>query len=201
LRDFLNTALPSKCSIKSTNIHSLYHEKKLGGEQAIQVLEEFHQRKLRFPLRRDLIVPLLSTVDGARVMPANDNDPDGLLKDILHMTLAAPTDWVAVQQSILSMADEVMSDGSKFSVYNYGPGYGALNASEYAQSEVEVRSVAEWSGPERSSEDDIAIVGVGIDLPDAPDLEALWRNLMSQKNSSSEVISCTPFIAYSWSTH
>lgn len=186
LQRFVESGLPRKCSTKSTNIHSLYHEKTHGPAHSAIVLKEVSARNLTFPSTSSLLVPLLSTVDGSTITSGYSEDGSDLLRLVLEMTLSAPTNWMAVQETLLDITTHGTPD-SPIAIWNYGPGYGALTRHEYSNSGVEVRDVSQWAGPNSRTENDIAIVGVGIDLPGAPDMDKLWQNLINGINSCSEV--------------
>lgn len=189
LQHFVDSGLPKKCSTKSTNIHSLYHEGRYGPTHVDLILQDVEARNIRFPSISDLLIPLLSTLDGTTVVNDGSTDSNDLLRLVLQMTLAAPTHWLAVQENLLSIASEETSGGpdSPVAVWNYGPAYGALTGHEYNKSGIEVCDVSLRTEPSSMNDSDIAIVGVGIDLPGAPDLDALWHNLMNGINSCSEV--------------
>ncbi|PIA92961.1 Conidial yellow pigment biosynthesis polyketide synthase [Cercospora beticola] len=186
LQRFVKSQLPSKCSVRPTNIHSLYHNERYGQAQITALLEDSKRRKLRFPSTRDLIIPLLNTIDGSLIKSDDQGGQTDLYEMILKMTLAAPTNWVAVQDAILTVASEMPTDNS-VAVWNYGPGYGALTGHEYVDLNIEVRDVSRNAGSSNHNSEDIAIVGVGVDLPGAPDLETFWQNLMNGINSCSEI--------------
>ncbi|KAM3420466.1 hypothetical protein BST61_g3735 [Cercospora zeina] len=186
LQRFVKSQLPSKCSIRPTNIHSLYHDEKYGQAQITALLEDAKRRKLRFPSTRDLLMPLLNTVDGSIIDCDIQGGQDDLYEMILKMTLAAPTNWVAVQDAILAIAHEAAAE-KPVAVWNFGPGYGALTGYEYVDANIEVRDVSQSPRSQKRNSDDIAIVGVGVDLPGAPDMESLWQNLINGINSCSEV--------------
>ncbi|KAF2210496.1 hypothetical protein CERZMDRAFT_45538 [Cercospora zeae-maydis SCOH1-5] len=186
LQRFVKLQLPSKCSIRPTNIHSLYHNEKYGGAEITALLGETKRRRLRFPCSRDLLMPLMNTIDGSIIDCDTQGGQDDLYEMILRMTLAAPTNWVAVQDAILSIANEAVAE-KPVAVWNFGPGYGALTGYEYVDLSIEVRDVSHISRSQSHNSEDIAIVGVGVDLPGAPDLEALWQNLVNGINSCSEI--------------
>lgn len=189
LRKFAETELPARCRLKATNLYSLYHDRCGLGEYRDRLLRDFEARHLPFPTHEDLRIPLISTIDGSLINHANGNRSMELLRRVLDMTLLSSTDWVAVQDTLLSFADEgTAKDDETVQVYNYGPGYGALKARKNLPPTVTVTDVSlEPEEDTASSGSDIAIVGMGIDLPGAPDSEALWQLLMDGINTCSEV--------------
>lgn len=188
LREFARTELPAKCRVIPTNIFTLYHNRCLQ-EYKHQILGEFEKRQLVFPSHQDLVVPMISTIDGSLIRPKKGSSSTDLLVQILDMILMECTDWVSVETTIVSFAHEERSrNHDVLTVCNYGPTNGALTRPKEVPEYVEVldTSVGLCTG-QTSQEDDIAIVGMSLDLPGAPDPEALWRNIMDGVNSCSEV--------------
>jgi hypothetical protein len=80
------------------------------------------------------------------------------------------------------------------SILNFGPGYGISRFAGPIPKSVEIRDVSA-AGAARVHEadstnvslDDIAIVGMAVELPDAQDAAELWENLLNGVNSCSEV--------------
>lgn len=188
LDQFARSELPAKCRVLPTNIFTLYHNCCLHVYKC-QLLKEFEKRKLAFPSQRDLLVPIISTIDGSLIQPTEDGSSTDLLSQILDMVLMECTNWVSVEDVIVSLAHEARRQGrGVLTVCNYGPSNGALTRPKEVPEHVEVLDAAlEMCTENTSQESDIAVVGMGLDLPGAPDPETLWRNLMNRVNSCSEV--------------
>lgn len=188
LDQFARSELPAKCRVILTNIFTLYHNCCLH-EYKIQLLKEFQKRKLAFPSQTDLVVPIISTIDGSLVQSTQDGSSTDLLSQILDMVLVERTNWVSVEDAIISLAREgCRQNRGALTVWNYGPSNGALTRPKEVPEHVEVLDAAlELCTGHTSQESDIAVIGMGLDLPGAPDPEALWRNLMNRVNSCSEV--------------
>lgn len=188
LDQFARSELPARCRVIPTNIFTLYHNCCLI-EYKHQLLKEFEDRKLAFPSQRDLVVPIISTIDGSLIQSTGDGFSMDLLSRLLDMILMECTDWVSVEDTIVSMAhEERRQDRGVLTVCNYGPSNGALTRPKEVPEHVEVLDAAlELCTGNTSQETDIAVVGMGLDLPGAPDPETLWRNLMNRVNSCSEV--------------
>lgn len=190
LDQFARSELPAKCRVIPTNIFTLYHNCFLH-EYKYQLLKEFEDRKLAFPSQRDLAVPIISTIDGSLIQSTEAGSSTELLSQILDMILIERTNWVSVEDAIVSLAHEGRrQDRGVLTVCNYGPTNGALTRPKEVPEHVEVLDVAlELCTGHTSQETDIAVVGMGLDLPGASDPETLWRNLMNRVNSCSEVSS------------
>lgn len=171
-----------------TNIFTLYHNLCLH-EYKDRLLDQFEKRQLAFPSQQDLVVPIISTIDGSLIRSKKGSSLTDLLSQILDMILMECTDWISVEDAIISLVQERRSQNHDvLTVCNYGPSNGALTRPKDVPEHVEVldTSVEPYTG-QTSREGDIAIVGMSLDLPGAPDPESLWRNLMNGINSCSEV--------------
>lgn len=188
LAQFARSELPEKCRVIPTNIFTLYHNRGLH-KYKHQLMQEFENRQLAFPSQQDLVVPIISTIDGSLIQSTKGSSSKDLLSHILDMILMKCTNWVSVEDTIVSFAhDERSQDPGHLTVWNYGPSNGALTRPKEVPENVEVLDVSlELHTGRSSQEGDIAIVGMASDLPGAPDPEALWRNLMNGVNSCSEV--------------
>ncbi|KXT12258.1 hypothetical protein AC579_2039 [Pseudocercospora musae] len=182
LNEFNETVLRPRCSVKATNIFSPYHDHKLLASSRDKILRDYEIASATFPTKADLVAPMISSIDGS-LMHSSQRPEKTLVAEVLEMVLIAPTDWIAVQNAMVTLADS----HRPLSIFNYGPGYGALTHSEDPLDEISVVDVStELNAPELS-ENDIAIIGVGLDLPDASDLESLWQNLKDGLTTCSEI--------------
>lgn len=120
-----------------------------------------------------------------------------------------PVDWVSVQNSILAGVNKASASstaGTTIDILNMGPGYGMSTSAFQLPSNVKIRDVVSLAGAPNSYRkasrlvpDDIAIVGMAVDLPDASDVDSLWANLVDGVNSCSEV--CQIHIRFSTVTY
>ena len=111
------------------------------------------------------------------------------------MILLEPVDWRAVRTCILSeIIKEPTNELTSCAILNFGPGYGiSKNRLDWPENVQIVDASSNKYDPSKeiksdlSPTNDIAIVGMGVDLPGAPDTATLWGNLISGVNSCSEV--------------
>ncbi|KAI5360200.1 putative thioesterase, Acyl transferase domain superfamily, phosphopantetheine binding ACP [Septoria linicola] len=160
LRRFVESALPTRCSIRPTHLRSLYHSPEHGPAEVAHLLKTFEAQETSFPMLRDLNVPLLSTIDGSLITCDRSHENGDLLARILEMILATPTNWMAVQDAALSCAREIVNEqnDSANAIWNFGPGYGALTGHQYADCDIDVRDVSQWRDSDNTDNDDIAII-------------------------------------------
>ncbi|KAI1777287.1 putative polyketide synthase [Hypoxylon cercidicola] len=197
LAQFVEEKLPSQCRTRPTNVLTLYHNRaRLNGIflDTLDALKRELSSQWEVPVV--LASPLFSTVTGAPLplshKPDSPTTLGQLVKLLLEMILLEPVDWVAVQDSILS---EVRQHGASepCEILNFGPGYGVSKAGQPLPQAVEIRDVSATgvsnptNGNSAVSLDDIAIVGMAVDLPGAQDADELWENLCNGVNSCSEI--------------
>ncbi|KAI1371042.1 putative polyketide synthase [Hypoxylon crocopeplum] len=197
LARFIHDQLPSQCRTRDTNVFTLYHNRdrltKIFNE-TLDVLERELPSQWEIPAV--LAAPLFSTVMGAPLTLSDKPDTSTtlgqLISLLLEMILLEPVDWVSVQDSILSELGKV-SDSEPCEVLNFGPGYGVSKSGHPVPKTVEIRDVSATGASIPTNEasnislDDIAIVGMAVDLPGSQDADELWENLCNGVNSCSEV--------------
>ncbi|CAK4016278.1 polyketide synthase [Lecanosticta acicola] len=118
-----------------------------------------------------------------------------VVTSILEHILLQATRWDNVQAAIATKANDYVAAYSKpIAILNFGPGYGfsprldGLNLSHHASvSNVAANAPSQKHADEGFLPDDIAIVGMAVDLPGAPDYETLWRNLCDGVNTCTEI--------------
>ena len=118
-----------------------------------------------------------------------------MLDMILDRILTRPVDWLSAQNQIFSDPAIVNDDGSlDREVLNFGPGYGVVKSEAQRRPNVRVLDVSskenddQGSIPQpKTSDGDIAIIGMAVDLPGAPDSESLWKVLMDEINTVEQV--------------
>lgn len=189
LAQFLAENLPPQCRIRSTNVFTLYHDRERLQATYMKMMEYVTGEHLHTPVR--LVTPLFSSVTGSPItLP--DQSLQSLIKLLLEMILQEPVNWVAVQRSIITeLGQHKISEPCE--ILNYGPGYGfSRSAVENASKSIRVRDFppdgkASGNAPTQVGPDDVAIVGMAVELPDANDASELWDNLCNGTNSCSEV--------------
>ena len=119
-----------------------------------------------------------------------------LLEYVLDLILMTPVDWMAAQEHIRLVIDtleKVPTDS--VDILNFGPGYGVSKSATRGRDFINVLDVSTTDTTSTKPKDpadsysdgDIAIVGMAVDLPGAPDAKGLWKALAEEVNSVSEV--------------
>ncbi|KAJ6170952.1 polyketide synthase [Penicillium chermesinum] len=197
LQNFLSTQLPPKCRTRATNVRSLYHVCDRLAPLKQTIYEDLQQRCPSMSNSVAFVAPLLSTIDGQPVNCGEAGTLGNVINTILDLIMLHPVDWVSVQNSIFAGVNKASSsaaEGTTINILNMGPGYGMSTSAFPLPSNVKIRDVMSLSSAPKSyreastlDPDDIAIVGMAVDLPDAPDVDSLWMNLLAGVNSCSEI--------------
>ncbi|KAJ5658159.1 polyketide synthase [Penicillium longicatenatum] len=192
LQEFISRTLPAHCYRKPLNVYSLYHNRMLLAELRGQVLEDLRQRGSPWNSEIRLMAPLLSTTTGQPLVPSERATIGQFIETVLDLIFLDPVDWVCVQDSIVSFTRN-QENSERCQILNFGPGYG-LSAAAYREivarhvdiidASVAERMADSASGPTKN---EIAVVGMAVDMPGAPDVNSLWKNLMQGVDSSSEI--------------
>lgn len=204
LEKYISQGLEPQCRTRATPVFTLYHhERSLQTvfNQTMESLERELLSRLSTPVR--LSAPLFSTVQGAPDI-TGEMSLRQLVILILEMILQKPVDWVWTQNAVLAEVQRQAGgeaggeDGSgsdPFEVLNYGPGYGVSRSAVTVPSPVQIRDMSAAGSHSKIDShasssilpDDVAIVGMSVDLPDASNTDELWDNLVNGRNAVSEV--------------
>ncbi|GIJ90983.1 type I iterative polyketide synthase [Aspergillus pseudoviridinutans] len=195
LRQFSQSSLPSQCKIRPTTIFSLYHNRRQLEGVRMDVLQDLRNNMLLSPAPLHLIVPLFSNVDGKPIDSGQLATVEEFCEKLLEMMLLEPADWAAVEHNILAtIKQSATAADACYEILNFGPGYGMSGARHNLPDNVKIvpaSIVEQRPSPQDASgllsPDDIAIVGMGVDLPGAPNTDALWQNLVDGVNSCTEI--------------
>ena len=160
-----------------------------------QIIQDLRSRMISGPSSFVFNAPLFSTVDGKPINLPDDSSLEDLCVNLIDMILLEPVNWQSVQSCLLSTIKHAEVYEDPYNILNFGPGYGVSKSGAWP-SNVTILDVSSGKFDQplgQSSKnlavDDIAIVGMGVDLPGAPNLATLWDNLCGGVNSCSEV--CT----------
>lgn len=143
-----------------------------------------------------VVTPVFSTIDGKVIRFPGSSSLEQVCGRLLDMILLESVDWHKVQTCILATIKEATANQPiSCDILNFGPGYGMSQREFVLPNHVRILDVSSanihhtMENPPSglSSDTDIAIVGMGVDLPGASDVATLWDNLMAGVNSCSEV--------------
>ncbi|ESK90423.1 polyketide synthase [Moniliophthora roreri MCA 2997] len=179
-----------------TRVHTLYHSPALTALRQ-QVIHDVSRRKIKFPSFEDIVLPFRSSFDGAALKhsvstPGTQESQysASLLHAVVDMLLLQPVSWDRVASGI----DRVLPEGANVRILNFGPGGGVASSMErmlqrYDRT-VRVINASKSRDDGRKmipKHEPIAIVGMAVNLPGAPNVEKLWEVLEKGLNTISEI--------------
>ncbi|GBE80926.1 Orsellinic acid synthase [Sparassis crispa] len=185
-------------SSKSAAIHTLYHSSQTG-EVKDRIMADIARRNIRFPTYDALKHSLRSTVDGEIISGANHGFSPTLVEAIVDMTMLHPVNFDRVIAAISS--DPAVKDRS-LRLMNIGPGTSLWRGMARSLQDLDITvvdwtSIADSEGPSNPvpralvdsapSREPIAIIGMAVNLPGAPDINGLWEVLEKGLNTVSEI--------------
>lgn len=210
----LQTLLPTSTTCRPAFIHTCYHG---GGdmEKVIQeIIKDVERLGIPVPEWKSLRIPVRSTVDGSLLAPTQPK-ADTLLHTVLRCMLVHPVDWKttvwAVIESAAQHLDKEIDLQSR--MLAIGPNASSLftatkGASLHPRLKIEHMYVlplqcheSPLTKPSPSKKplttetwhkDDIAIVGMSVDIPGSDDLHDFWDMLQNSTNVATEVIPTIP---------
>ncbi|KAF8797479.1 putative polyketide synthase [Phlegmacium glaucopus] len=179
LASFLTT-LPDTAQIYKTDIDSLYHTITHENGVKLQVLLDIDRRHIRVP---DLKAPLRNTFTGEIVDLSGCAPLAGL---ILDMILTQPVNWHKVTASVVSTVPQ----GAATNLIQFGPGTGLARPMTRAFGEravITTNAMMNEGPTNKASQEAIAVVGMAVNMPGAPNAEKLWELLEQGINTISEI--------------
>lgn len=174
--------ISGQCNVHRTCCDTLYHCPSHSTGVREQILSDVSRRNLAFPTFADLTLPLRSTFSG-EIISQESAGPATLLELIVDMIVVQPVRW-----------DAIVSELSKSPVSHrpvhllaVGPGTSLANVTRKALagdvSIIDINKHAE----ESATQEPIAIVGMSLNMPGAPEASQLWRILEDGINTVSQV--------------
>ena len=164
------------------NVYAIYHVESVHKETRNQVLRDIRDRGIKFPTRDALKVPIISTSSG---VPVTATVP--LVEEVVDMILTQTANW---DQVISSTVERLKSLGWTVEVLNVGPGNSLATALERRVSaaglSVHLRDIS-TSDHSPPVVEPIAIVGMAVNMPGAPNVDKLWELLRKGESTLSQV--------------
>ncbi|KIP05128.1 hypothetical protein PHLGIDRAFT_36582 [Phlebiopsis gigantea 11061_1 CR5-6] len=189
---------PSIIQSRLANIHTLYHSPDLESVKT-QVMHDIASRAVAFPSYHSLRHTLRSPVDGE---PIREVAGSTLAEQVVDATLLSPVNFDKVVSSI---AASLSASDAGIAFVNLGPGSVLWRSTARALPSVRL-TMLDWSSappapapaptpppaqpavPDAApAREPIAIVGMAVKFPGAPDADGLWRVLEQGLNTVSEI--------------
>jgi hypothetical protein len=186
-----SSSLASNFVVHKTTLDTLYHSSELLDTVRDQVLADAAVRNIQFPDFLDIKVPIRSTFTGdAITMDAvTRNSGDSLLKLVVDMVLTQTVNWNFVLEKVVKSCP----DSIPVRLLNVGPGTGLVRSTERGFPRGGVTSldlsIADVTGHHQSKakQEPIAVIGMAVNMPGAPNVSKLWEILEQGVNTISEV--------------
>ncbi|EEB96547.1 hypothetical protein MPER_04305 [Moniliophthora perniciosa FA553] len=197
--EYLKSIHGDSVTAHETSVHTLYHSPTLTTLRQ-QVIHDVSRRKIKFPSFEDIVLPFRSSFDGVVLKCSTSTSATqgsqhsaSLLHTIVDMLVLQPVSWDRVASSV----DQVLPESADVRILNFGPGGGVASSMErmLQRSDRIVRvinaSMPRDGGKQRMmpKHEPIAIVGMAVNLPGAPNVEKLWEVMEKGSNTISEVSS------------
>ena len=169
-------------------MHAWYH----GGPEleraVLDVAQDVQRRAIVFPTMADMRKPVRSTVDGS-YLPKTVKD---WIPCVVRHLLVHCVDWGKTSQEICSGLAQYRDEKQSVQILSMGPSTSSLLAEIKAAAPQNVRLVDLSPFSPKASEplsrpDDIAIVGMGVNLPGSSNLDQLWEILSTGRCTTQEV--------------
>ncbi|PQK16682.1 hypothetical protein BB8028_0006g10010 [Beauveria bassiana] len=194
LSTFISKHLPANCRTTAAVVHSLYHHESLLEVRDL-VMADLQRQDTLLQAQVELSAPILSTKTGKPLALSSVTTLEEVACAILDLIFIEKVDWLNLQQSIVSQTSQDALD-RPINIVNYGPGLG-MAPSAFAQAQEKdvcimdaakiSKGSSQNSGASRLAWDDIAIVGMAVELPGASDADTLWQNLVDGYQACSEI--------------
>ncbi|KAF8330663.1 putative polyketide synthase [Amanita rubescens] len=162
--------------IHRTTVDTLYHARVHEESMRKQILVDISERKISFPDVSNLQIPIRSTYTGELI---TNNDPRPLIETVLDMLLTQPVNWDLVVDKVVETSPKDL----RIQLLNVGPGTGLTKPVERAlgshvtlldlTTHNEICGLAE----KLPKQEPIAIVGMAVNMPGAPNTSQLWETL------------------------
>ncbi|KAI0051416.1 polyketide synthase [Auriscalpium vulgare] len=181
------SALPPSIPVHKTSVDTLYHSSVHTHGARADVLADLARRHVSFPAFSDLHTPIRSTFTGA-LLEQNDDVP--LVEAVVDMVLTQPVNWDRLVASMIQATPE----DQVVRLVNIGPGAGLTRSMERAFPlrnvlSLDLTAVDKQGGakPHAPAQEPIAIVGMAVNMPGAPDIGKLWEVLEHGINTIAEI--------------
>ncbi|KAG6896291.1 Type I Iterative PKS [Termitomyces sp. T32_za158] len=173
--------------IHKTSLETLYHSNLHATSTRDLVLHDVIARNIQFPEFSDIQVPVRSTFSGDSI--TQDGTSRSLVELVVDMLLVHPVNWNTIVDNIV----KILPRDTCVQLLNVGPGLGLSRSTERAfpcgqVSIFDVSSTTIQSHPRSSpKQEPIAIIGMAVNMPGAPNVSKLWKVLENGINTVSAI--------------
>ncbi|KAK0463812.1 putative polyketide synthase [Desarmillaria tabescens] len=172
--------------VHKTTLDTLYHAPLHVAGARDEILADVVRRGIQFPQITDIHVPFRSTFTGE----ALKKDMTGSLVElVVDMVISQPVNWDLVTSGAL----RDLPEDASLRLLNVGPGTGLCRGLERVLRKERVKLLdltaldAKTPRQLKGKQEAIAIVGMAVNMPGAPNVSKLWEVLEQGINTISEV--------------
>lgn len=173
--------------VHKTCVDTLYHSPVLTSSVRNRVLSDVVARNIKFPTFEDIRVPIRSTWTGDAINHSTV-DSTALVELVVDMIITQPVNWTrVVEKTVATVPEDV-----PVKLLSCGSGTGLIKGLDRAFSRTHISTfdlckTDSGKNKETARWEAIAIVGMAVDIPGAPNSEKFWEMLESGINAVSEV--------------
>ena len=184
LSSFIAT-LPETVSVSEAFVGTMYHSPAHNSRVREEVIEDLRRRNIRFPTYNDIICPIRSTFTG-EILEANKDG--SLVQDIVDMVLLQRVNW----DRVINAVAQSIPENQTTHLLNVGLGSGLMRSMEKALRDGAFVTHHVAFGDAKTiipepAQDCVAIIGMAVNMPGAPNTSKLWEILEEGINTVSEV--------------
>ncbi|RDB14789.1 Non-reducing polyketide synthase terA [Hypsizygus marmoreus] len=178
----------NKSLVHQTALDALYHSPIHANGLREHLLVDVVSRNIQFPNFSDIKVPIRSTLTGDLI--TKDETSGSLLELVVDMILIHPVNWNILVGKVVKSSP----DNHPIELLNVGPGSGLTRGVErtFARRNVTVTDLTAAINihhyQNKAEQEPIAIIGMSVNMPGAPNTSKLWELLEKGINTISEVI-------------
>ncbi|TFK33599.1 hypothetical protein BDQ12DRAFT_657776 [Crucibulum laeve] len=174
--------------VHKTTLDTLYHSPIHAAGIRQQIIADAALRNIAFPTFADIRAPIRSTFNGSLISRDTDSSNGTLIELVVDMIITQPVNWDLVVQSL----SETIPEAAPTRLLNIGPGSGLTRSMERVLRDKQVSSFNISSADVAESnfkpkQEAIAIVGMAVNMPGAPNANKLWEVLEQGINTVSEI--------------
>lgn len=179
--------LSTTAVVHTTSLDMLYHAPVLVEPVRDRVLSDIARRSIKFPSFADIRVPIRSSFDGSAIT-CDVMGAETLVKRVVDMIITQRVDWVSVAEKTVA----TVPLGIPVKLLNFSRETSMSKAIDrtFCRGSVSIVDLSKSCFAKdgaTSTQGPIAIVGMAVNMPGAPNNEKLWEVLETGINTISEV--------------